>query len=132
MEEATGFATCMPPRRKKAAVNEESFGRRLARLRKEAGYSQREFAQEIGISYRMVAYYEAQTDRPPVQLFPVIAKTLGVTTDHLFGMETIPKRARPVSPRLLRKLRKIEELPRREQRALLTTIDQYLQSARKA
>lgn len=107
----------------------QTFGRRLAALRKAAGYSQRAFAEEIGISYRMVAYYEAQTQRPPAQLLPVIAKALHLSTDQLLGLEPVPKRQPPLSQRLLRKMKAIEALPPRDQRPLLRTIDAYLKGA---
>jgi transcriptional regulator with XRE-family HTH domain len=100
----------------------ESFGERLALLRKHAGYSQRSFAEAIGISYRMVAYYEAQTTKPPAHLFPVISETLGISVDELLGINsTINKKS--INRRLLNKLKQIEKLPRRQQQAILEHID---------
>ncbi len=64
----------------------ENFGNRMARLRQTAGYSQRELAAEIGISQRMVAYYEKETDYPPTHLLPLLAKTLAVSADLLLGV----------------------------------------------
>ena len=55
------------PKRKTNVI--ESFGGRLAQLRKAAGYTQVEFAAEIGITQRMVAYYEAPGAQPPAHLF---------------------------------------------------------------
>jgi transcriptional regulator with XRE-family HTH domain len=81
----------------------ETLGRRLAALRKAAGYSQREFALEIGISHRMVAYYEAQTEHPPAHLLPTIAKALHLTTDQVLGLEPVQKRQPPLNQQLLRK-----------------------------
>lgn len=49
------------------------FGERLAQLRKAAGYTQVELAQELGISQRMVAYYESPNANPPANLLPKIA-----------------------------------------------------------
>ncbi len=110
---------------------EETFGRRMARLRKQAGYSQVTFAEEIGISPRMVAYYEVQTDRPPTYLIATIAKTLAVSADQLLGLEPVGKRAAPLNQQLLRRLRRIGDLPAHHQRALLTTIDAFLKGAPK-
>ena len=45
-----------------------SFGHRLATLRKAAGFTQQELADEIGASRRMIAYYEAESDHPPANL----------------------------------------------------------------
>jgi len=53
------------PRRLEGTAQTE-FGARMAGLRQAAGYSQRELAAELGISQRMVAYYEGEgRDRLP-------------------------------------------------------------------
>ncbi len=82
---------------KKTGTNGETFGQRLARLRKAAGYSQRQFAPEVGISQRMLCYYEAQSEHPPAHLLPTIAQALNITTDQLLGVEPIPKRQPPLN-----------------------------------
>jgi transcriptional regulator with XRE-family HTH domain len=64
----------------------ENFGERLAQLRKAAGYTQVEFAAEVGITQRMVAYYEALGAQPPAHLLPQVAQVLGVGADVLLGM----------------------------------------------
>jgi len=58
---------------------------------KAAGYSQRDLAAEIGISQRIVAYYETQSDYLPTHLFTVLAKALGVSADQLLGIEKLKK-----------------------------------------
>lgn len=116
------FATLMP-RARTATQNEETFGQRLARLRKEAGYSQRSLASEIGISNRMVAYYEAQTQRPPAQLLTSIADALGLSVDQLLGRATISKRKAPQNERLIRQLRQVEKLPPRARQSVLEHIE---------
>ena len=50
-----------------------------------AGYTQVELAAELGISQRMVAYYESPNATPPANLLPHIANALGVSIDELFG-----------------------------------------------
>ncbi|MCC7081054.1 MAG: helix-turn-helix transcriptional regulator [Burkholderiales bacterium] len=72
------------PKRKTAVI--DSFGERLVQLRKAAGYTQVEFAAEIGITQRMVAYYEAPDAHPPAHLLPQMAQALSVGTDVLLGM----------------------------------------------
>ena len=65
----------------------EPFGERMARLRNESGYSQRDLARETGISQRMIAYYEKQAQYSPTQVMPILAKSLGVSVDQLLGTE---------------------------------------------
>lgn len=111
------------PKKNVPPVEGETFGRRLARLRKEAGYSQRALAEEIGISYRMVAYYEAQTTHPPASLLPAIADALGLTVDQLLGRRSIRPKKAPTNERLLRQLRQVEKLPPHARRSVLEHID---------
>jgi len=110
------------------AKGQEPFGARMARLRKVAGYSQRALAEEIGISYRMVAYYEGETDRPPAHLLPAIAKALGVTVDQLLGLANVSARKQPRNERLIRTLLKVEKLSPRSRRAVIDHINALLVS----
>ncbi|MBP8224923.1 MAG: helix-turn-helix transcriptional regulator, partial [Acidovorax sp.] len=72
------------PKRKTEVI--DSFGQRLGSLRKAAGFTQVEFAAEVGITQRMVAYYEAPNAQPPAHLLPQMAQALGVSVDVLLGL----------------------------------------------
>lgn len=111
---------------------EEPFGQRMARLRKAAGYSQRSLATELGISFRMVAYYEAQTEHIPAHLLPRLADALGITVDQLLGREAISPRKKPENQQLLRKLRRVELLPPRARTAVIDHIEALLAKHRSA
>lgn len=104
----------------------EAFGVRLARLRKAAGYSQRELAAELGISHRVVAYYEGETQYPPAHLLPLLAKVLSVSTDELLGLASSRARRVPDS-RLWRRFKQVEALPEREKRQVALFIDALLE-----
>ena len=62
------------------------FGKRLAQLRKAAGYTQQELADEINSTRRIIAYYETESDQPPANILADLAKALGSTTDTLLGL----------------------------------------------
>ncbi len=113
------------PSKKAAPQHEEGelFGRRLARLRKDAGYSQRSLAAELGVSYRVIAYYEAQTTHPPTHLLPSIADALSISVDQLLGREAIKPRKAPRNERLLRQLRQVEKLPSRARQSVIEHIE---------
>ncbi len=106
----------------------ESFGDRLARLRKERGFTQVELAEKIGIIQALISDYERGKLRPYADVVVRFALVLGVTTDELLGLE----RARPVASarnpnrRFLRRLDSVDSLPKRDQDALLRTIDAFL------
>ena len=107
-----------------------SFGAQLAELRKAAGFTQQELADEIGVSRRMLAYYEVQSEHPPTHLLPAIARALGVSTDALLGMtpaRKVLKAIKPASTRLQRRLQQIEKLDAQERRQILQVIDAFIE-----
>mgnify|MGYP001554959534 CR=1 FL=1 len=111
-----------------SAEEEVSFGQRLAGLRKAAGFTQIELAAELGISQRMVAYYESPAATPPANLLPQIATALGVTIDELFGRS--PKRKlvkQEGDSRLRRRLLAIEKLDVADKRQVLQVIDAFIE-----
>jgi transcriptional regulator with XRE-family HTH domain len=107
-------------------ATKEPFGTRMARMRKTAGFSQRDLAKELGVSQRMVAYYEAHSEHPPAHLLPALVQLFGVSTDELLGLRP-PKPERPVNARLLHRMRQVERLPPKQKRHLLALIDAFLE-----
>jgi transcriptional regulator with XRE-family HTH domain len=110
-------------------VNEKlvGFGERLARLRRAAGYTQVELAEEVGVSQRNIAYYEGQTQHPPTAILPELARALRVTTDELLGVTPIREAAAPRNSRLQRRLSAIEKLDTKEKRQILAFLDTFIE-----
>jgi len=104
----------------------ESFGRRLARLRQVAGFSQREFAAEAGISQRMAAYFEKETAHAPSHLLPTLAKALGVSLEQLLGLEKVKNNGRRRDSRLWRRFSQVEKLPPAQRKPIIQILDAFL------
>ena len=118
-----------PTKTTKAAKEEApSFGQRLASLRKTAGFTQIELAAELGVSQRMVAYYESPAATPPANLLPQIAAALGVSIDDLFGVGAKRRLVKQDGDsRLRRRLLAIEKLAVAEKRQVLQVIDAFIE-----
>lgn len=113
------------PKRKTEVI--EHFGERLAALRKAAGYTQVEFAAELAITQRMVAYYEAPDAHPPAHLLPQMAQALGIGVEVLLGIEP-PRRGKKLATnRLERRLMEIEKLGTAEKRQIIQIIDTFIE-----
>ena len=121
----------MGTRTPKITAAPESFGERLKRLRRERGFTQAELATRLGISRRNYIYYEAQGGSPSPELLVRIGDALRVSVDALAGRHGKPDPHLP-SYRLLRRLKKIEQLPLHDQKAVLRMIDMMVQARRKA
>jgi transcriptional regulator with XRE-family HTH domain len=113
------------PKRKTEVI--DSFGQRLGSLRKAAGFTQVEFAAEVGITQRMVAYYEAPNAQPPAHLLPQMAQALGVSVDVLLGLAE-PRRPKKIATnRLERRLLEIEKLGPKAKRQITQLLDSFIE-----
>lgn len=104
----------------------EGFGRRLASLRTSRGLTQAALSEKIGVSRRVIAYYEHENAQPPGPMLIDLAAALRVSVDQLLGRKPVKEQADPKSARLLNRLRRIESLPQRERKGLLLVIDGLL------
>ncbi len=105
----------------------ENFGERLAQLRKAAGYTQVELAAEVGITQRMVAYYEVPDAQPPAHLLPQIAQALGLSVDVLLGLAQPRRPKRIATNRLERRLLEIDKLNPKAKRQLTQLLDTFIE-----
>jgi transcriptional regulator with XRE-family HTH domain len=108
------------------------FGPRLAALRQSRGLTQTELGKASGLSQRMVAYYELESAQPPGALLVGFARALQVSADELLGLAPVRETTSPKTARLLKRLRRIEELPAADQRAVLKLVDAMLETRRRA
>lgn len=109
----------------------ESFGERLARLRKERGLTQVELARILDTTQVVISDYERGVLRVHGEVIIRLAAALEVTGDVLLGLEQQPAQAPTKDRRLARRLQAFDSLPKRDRDALTRTIDAFL-SARGA
>jgi transcriptional regulator with XRE-family HTH domain len=110
-------------------LSSESVGQRIARIRKLRGLTQVQLAERIGIERTVIANYEKDRLRIYDEMLARIAIALSVSTDELLGLAaSTPTKDEAASLRLVRRLRKIEQLPPAKQKAIIQTLDMALQS----
>jgi transcriptional regulator with XRE-family HTH domain len=113
-------------------LGEETTGQRIARLRKERGYTQVELAERIGTIQALVSDYERDKLRLNGEMAVRFALALEVSTDELLGLAgKKAARSRKPSRKILRRLEQIEKLPTAQQAILLKTIDTFIKAAGK-
>jgi transcriptional regulator with XRE-family HTH domain len=106
-----------------------ALGRRMALLRKERGFTQVELAEHLGVIQSVISSYEVGRVRPSPEMVLRISSALRVSADQLLGREDKEpksKAAESVDRRFLRRLKLVKTLPKRDQDALLRTIDAFL------
>lgn len=68
-------------------MSENLLAGRIAQLRKEAGMTQEQLGNALGLTYQSVSKWENGLSCPDVQLLPQLADLFHVTLDDLFGRE---------------------------------------------
>lgn len=121
----------LPPLR---LTTEETMGQRLARLRKERSLTQVELAAKVGIIQGLVTNYERDRLRMHAEMVVRFAVALHVSADELLGLKSsksaaVVQSSSGLSLKIVRRLAKIEHLPASQQKALLQTLDLFLQGA---
>lgn len=115
----------MPP--KKVTAEKETLGARVRRYRLAKGLSQGELGARIGLSQRSVAYYELKGSSPPPEVLVKMADALDVSTDVLLGRKKgsggKPSDDRPPDARRLRHLKRLDELPLHDRKAIFKIIE---------
>lgn len=106
----------------------ETLGQRLARIRKERGLTQNDMAERTGLTQVLVSDYERDRLRLSAEMAIRFVEALGISTEELLRprKKSAAAPAQQPSLKLLRRMERIEKLPLYRQRALLTTIDQFL------
>jgi transcriptional regulator with XRE-family HTH domain len=117
----------MPDMKREPTI--KNFGKRLTALRRSAGLTQKQLGEKIGVSNRVIHYYETETNYPPAHLIDPLAKALKVSTDELLGIKASKTKEAKPSMRIAQRLKKIENLPPAQQKTLLKTIDTFIKAA---
>ena len=100
------------------------LGSKLTEWRKARGLTQVELGELLGVSQRMITYYENDAQKLPAHLLPKLAKALGVSLDEVVGdgEPDIDQVAKP-NKRLLKQDETLAQLPEQDRRMVLRMID---------
>ncbi|MGB6639790.1 MAG: helix-turn-helix transcriptional regulator [Thermoanaerobaculia bacterium] len=120
---------CEMPRKRQGDTD---FGKRLIRLRKARGLTQVELAEAAGTTQRAISYYENEAAYPPALAVIALAKALRISTDEILGLrppKPTPLEKDPELRRLWRRFQKVQNLPERDQRAVIRLINSLATTA---
>ena len=104
------------------------MGKRLAKYRLDAGFTQKNLGQKIGLKQQLIAAYEKGTRRLPVSLLEPISQALYISVEELLGIKSDSSKKRGPAPFVQKKVEQIEQLPPSQRKSLLDTIDNYLKA----
>ena len=103
-----------------------AFGERLHALREQAGLSQQQLAERLGLTQRAYAYWE----RNPVALRPeqivALTEALGVSLEQLFSADAGKRRAAGPSGKMRQLFEAASKLPRSQQQKVAAVLEPFI------
>lgn len=106
----------------------DSFGKKMAQLRKEQKMTQDELAKLLKTSISVVGRYERDEMIPSIEVAKKIAGFLNTTVGYLLGETEDTNLFK--DPDMLERLNDIVELPVKEKEALLMSVDAFIRDAK--
>ena len=105
-------------------IQRSEFGKRLFAVRRAKGISQNDLGEKVGLSLRMVSYYERDVNGPPVIILKKIADALNVTASYLLGESPLKLPIRDELDLPLKKaIDKLKNLPKKDQKNIIQMIE---------
>ena len=106
----------------------KGFGKRLATIRQSKGLTQTQLGEAVGVSKRVLTYYEQDDSQPPGAMLVDLARALHVSADQLLGLKPPAKQTTsPRTARLLKRLQRIEQLSPTDRRVILKMVDSLIE-----
>ena len=118
----------MPRPSKIRVVSFKDVGRRVRELRIAADRTQAQLAKTLGTTQTAVSEIERGNRGLTVQQVVKLSRALKTSPNALLGESKNGRHSESTSPRLLRRLRRLERLPKVQQDAILKILDGLLKA----
>ena len=106
------------------------FGARLAALRQERGWTQVQLAEKLGVTVKMVTYYEREATNPTTKTVAKLAEVFGVEPSAFLESAPSPRGAKPGPPSEWdKRIAAIKQLPRGQQRKIAEVVEALLKAS---
>jgi len=102
------------------------FGERLYQLREQAGLSQAQVAERLGISTRAYAFWEREPVALKAEQLSDLADALAVTADFLLGRNPPKQRGSGPSGKLRLLFEAASQLPRSQQQKVAAVLEPFV------
>lgn len=102
------------------------FGERLYNLREEAGLTQAQVADKLGISHRAYAFWEREPTAIRAEQLAILAELFQVSADLLIGRDAPKPRGGGPTGKLRQVFDTASKLPRRQQQRIINVVEDML------
>ena len=108
------------------------FGQRLHHFREQAGLTQAQVAESLGISPRAYAFWEREPVALKADQLSTLADVLDVSADELLGRKSVSKRSSGPTGKLRQVFQHASRLPRSQQSKVAEFVEAFVSNQDKA
>jgi len=112
-------------------LNRPAFALNIILFRKKIGFSQVDLAKLTGLSKRMIAYYETEAVKPPINKLELIAKALGVSISEIIEEKKEDREIIEIDPRILKTATLLKKLNRKDKEYIYGLIKSLVEKSEK-
>lgn len=123
------YNAVMPGGRPKTRKGTE-FGERLSEMRQNAGLTQTQLAEKIGVSQKVITYWERESVGLKADQLIAVADALKISVDSLLGRKTAKPKGGPIG-KTRQIFEQVSTLPRRQQDRIAGVVEALLDQAEK-
>jgi len=102
------------------------FGERLHELREQAGLTQAQVAEKLGISHRAYAFWEREPTAVRAEQLAILANLFDVSADYLVGREPSKQRGSGPTGKLRQLFESASQMPRRQQQRIIGLVEDII------
>ncbi len=103
-----------------------TFGERLAKARQEAGLTQAQLAERIGVSQRVVTYWEREPVALRAEQLAQVADALSVSADSLLGRKNGKRHTGGPAGKMRQLFQAASDLPRSQQQKVIDVLQPFI------
>lgn len=107
------------------------FGKRLSQARQARGLTQSQLAGVVGVSQKMIDYYERRAVNVRSDMVCRLAEALEIPVEELLGMPPSKRTKAGRKPKLQKQFERVAELPKRDQVLVSQLLNRFLEDYQK-
>lgn len=101
------------------------IGERLAKVRKEKGYKQKDIADMLNVSQQVISNIERNATSPDIDFLRGLADLYGMSIDELIERQVIPKEGNGIEQRIISIIEKMDDTGKELSLSLVNQVAQH-------
>jgi transcriptional regulator with XRE-family HTH domain len=108
-----------------ASTERPKLGAQIAKARQQSGLTQQQLAEKLGVTQRIITYWEREAVGLRAEQLAGLAEALGVSSDYFIGRDSKKRGTGPVG-KARQLFDQVSQLPRAQQQRILNTVEDML------